>query len=70
MKGVLGASRTIKILQDRYLAKLMAHRRISFAICYIALETRIRFKEHMKSGAQLLAPEHAGVQCGFVSGMD
>ena len=30
---VHGASRPSKILQDRYLAKLMAHRRISFAIC-------------------------------------
>ena len=30
----------------------------------------IRFKEHMKRGAQLMAPENAGVQCGFVAGMD
>ena len=30
-----------KILQDRYLTKLMAHRRISFVIYYIAFKTRI-----------------------------
>ena len=47
-KGVVhGASGPPKILQDRYLPKLMARRRISFAICYIALKTRIKFKKHM-----------------------
>ena len=43
MLVVHGASRPSKILQDRYLAKLMARRRISF-------------EEHMKMGAHLLAP--------------
>ena len=53
---VHGASRPSKILQYRYLAKLMAHRRICFAICYITFKTRISFKEHMKRGAHMLAP--------------
>ena len=39
MLVVHGASRPSKILQDRYLAKLMANRRISFAICYITFKT-------------------------------
>ena len=56
MLVVHGASRPSKILQDRYLAKLMARRRISFAICYITFKTRISFEEHMKRGAHLLAP--------------
>ena len=56
MLVVHGASRLSKILQDIYLAKLVAHRSISFAICYITFKTRINFKEHMKRGAHLLAP--------------
>ena len=52
------ASRPLKILQDRYLAKLMARRRISFVICYIALKFRNSFNEHMKRGSHLLAPGH------------
>ena len=43
----------MKILQERYLAKLMACRRISF-------------KEHMKKGAHLLEPGPASVEGGFV----
>ena len=56
MLVVHGASRPSKILQDRYLAKLMARRWISFVICYIAFKSRISFEEHMKMGAHLLAP--------------
>ena len=37
------ACRHSKILHDRYLAKLMTHRRISFAICFITFKTRISF---------------------------
>ena len=48
MVVVHGASRPSKTLQDRYLAKLMAGRRISFVICYIAFKTMISFKKHMK----------------------
>ena len=48
MLVVHGASRPSKILQDRYLAKLMALRWISFVICYIAFKTRISFKKHMQ----------------------
>ena len=44
----------------------MAYRRISFAICYLILKTKIRFKEHMKRGAHLLAPGPSGVNYGFV----
>ena len=55
MLVIHGASRPSKILQDRYLAKLMAGRRISFAICYVTFKTRISFKEHMNRGAHLLA---------------
>ena len=46
MLVVHGASRPSKILQDKYLAKLMERRMISFFICYIAFKTR--FKKHMK----------------------
>ena len=60
------ARRPSKIMQDRYLAKLMARRRTSFAMCYITFKTRIRFKEHMKKGAQLLTPGPASVKGGFV----
>ena len=60
---VHGASRKKKILQDRYLVKLLAHQRISFVICYITFKTRISFKEHLKRGAHLLAP---GVEGRFV----
>ena len=66
MLVVHGASRPSKILQDRYLAKLMARRRTSFAICYITFKTRIRFKEHLKKGAHLRAPGPASVEDGFV----
>ena len=48
MLVVHGASRPLKVLQDRYLAKLIACRWISFVICYIAFKTRIIFKKHMK----------------------
>ena len=58
---VHGASCPSKILQYRYLAKLMAHRRISFVICYIAFKKN--FKEHMERGVHLLAPGPDGV-CG------
>ena len=44
----------------------MAHRRISFAICYITFNTRFSLKEHMKSEAHLLAPGPAGVKGRFV----
>ena len=57
MLVVHGAGCPSKILQDRYLAKLMARRRISFAICYITFKTRISFKEHMKRCDHLLAPQ-------------
>ena len=66
MLVVHGASRPSKILQVRYLAKLMARRRISFVICYIAFKTRISFKKHMKRGAYLLAPGPSGVKGRFV----
>ena len=45
---------------------LMAHRRISFVICYIAFRTRISLLKHMKRGAQLLAPGPEDVKGGFV----
>ena len=32
----------------RYLAKVMACRRINFVICYIVFKTKIPFKKHMK----------------------
>ena len=66
MLVVHGASRPLKILQDRYLAKLMARRRISFGICYITFKTRISFKEHMKRIAYLLAPGPTCVEGRFV----
>ena len=56
----------LKILQDRYLAKLMARRRLSFGICYITFKTRISSKKHIKRGAHLLAPGPADVKGGFV----
>ena len=56
MLVVHAASHPMKILQDRYLAELMAGRRISFVICYIAFKTWISFKKHLKRGAHLLAP--------------
>ena len=55
----------LKILHERYMATLIKHRRISFAICYITFKTRISFKEHMR-GAHLLAPGPAGVEGRFV----
>ena len=66
MLVVHGACHPSKILQDRYLAKLMARRRISFVICYIAFKTRISFKKHMKRGAHLLAPGPEDIKGGFV----
>ena len=39
---------------------MMACRKISFAIFYITFKTRFSFKEHMKSGANLLKNEPAG----------
>ena len=66
MLVIHGAGRPSKILQDIYQAKLMARRRISFAICYITFKTRISFKEHMKRGAHLLTPGPAGVEGRFV----
>ena len=66
MVVVHGASRPSNILQDRYLAKLMACRRINFAIYYIAFKTRISFKKHMKRGAYLLAPGPEDVKGRFV----
>ena len=50
MLVVHGAGGPSKILEDRYLAKLMAHRWISYSICYNTFKTRLSFKEHMKSG--------------------
>ena len=66
MLVVHGASRPSKILQDRYLAKLMAHRKISFSICYITFNTMISFKEHIKRGAHLLAPRPEDDEGRFV----
>ena len=66
MLGVHGASLPSKILQDGYLAKLMARRRTSFAICYITVKMRTNFKERMQKGAHLLAPEPASVKGGLV----
>ena len=43
----------------------MECRRISLAVCYISLKTRIRFKEHIKRGAHLLAPGPVGVKGRF-----
>ena len=60
------ASHPLKKLQDRYLAKLMTHRMISFVICYIAFKTRIRFKKHMKKVAHRLAPGPEDVEGGFL----
>ena len=56
----------LRILQDRYLAKLMACRRIIFFICYIAFMTRISFKKHIKRDAHLLALGPKYVKGGFV----
>ena len=66
MLVVHGASRPSTILQDRYLAKLIARRRIRFFICYTTFKTRIGFKKHMKRGAHLLTPGHKDVEGGFV----
>ena len=55
----------MKILQDRYLAKLVARGRISFFICYIAFMTRISFKKHMNRGVHLLAPGPEDVEAGL-----
>ena len=61
-----GASCFKKILQDRYLVKLLAHRSISFVICYITFKTRNSLKERFKMGAHLLAPGPADVEARFV----
>ena len=53
MLMVHGASRPSKILPYRYLAKMMARRRISFAIFYITFKTSISVKDYMKKGAYL-----------------
>ena len=66
MLVVHGASRLSKILQDKYLSKLMARGKISFVICYIAFKPRISFNKHMKRGAHLMAPEPEDVKVGFV----
>ena len=66
MLVVHGAGPHSEILQERYLAKLMAHRRISCAICHITFKTWFSFKEHMKSGANLLKIEPAGDKGRFV----
>ena len=63
---VHGAGRPLEVLQDRYLAKLMARTRISFAICYITFKMRFSFKENIKSGAHLLVPKPAAVKSRFV----
>ena len=60
------ASCPSKILLVRYLAKLMACRRISFAICYITLKMRISLDEPLKWGAHLLALGTGGVEGRFV----
>ena len=56
MLVVHGGSHPSTIMQDRYVAKLMARRRISLSICYIIFKTRIGFQEHMKWSALLLRP--------------
>ena len=53
-----------KYCKDKYLAMLMTHKRISFAIFYI--KARISFKEYMKRGNPLLGPGPAGVKGQFV----
>ena len=67
MLVVNGASRPMKILPDRYLTKLMASRRISFVICYIAFKTRISFKKHMNKGAHMLSHIHENVKGRIVN---
>ena len=59
----------LQILQERYLVMLMARKRISFAICYITFKTRFSFKEHMRSGAPVLAPGPSGFQGGVFRGI-
>ena len=54
---VNGAGRPSNILKDTYLARLMAHKR----------KTRFSFKEHVKSGAHLLAPRPEGFK-GWIVG--
>ena len=44
----------------------MARRGISFVICYISFNTRIRFKMDVKRGAHLLAPGPDNVKGEFV----
>ena len=63
---VHGASQRFKILQDRYLAKLMANRWISCSVCYITFKTRFSFNGQMTSSTPLLATGPAGVEGRFL----
>ena len=62
MLVVHGPGYPSKILQDRYLAKLMGREKISFAIGYITLMIRFSFREQMDSVAYLPAPGLGGVR--------
>ena len=66
MLVVHGAGGPSKILQDIYLAKLMARRWISCAVCYPTFKTRFSFKELMKSDVHLLTTGPEGVEGMFV----
>ena len=66
---VHGDSRPSQIQQDRNLAKLMASKRITYVVCYIAFKTSISFKKHMKRGVHLLSPGHENVEGRFVKGI-
>ena len=61
MLVVHAASRPLKICKT----KLMATKRISFVICYIAFKPRISFKKHMQRGTHLLAPGPDDVKGGL-----
>ena len=56
MLVVHGPGRPSKILQDRYLAKLMGRKKISFAIGYITLMMRFSFREQMDSALLICWP--------------
>ena len=64
MLVVHGAGHPSKILQDRYLAKLMVWRSISFANSYTTFKTRFSIKEHIISSPHLLTPGPTGVVGG------
>ena len=64
MLVVHGVGHPYKILQDRYLAKLMVCRRISFANSYTTFKTRFSIKEHIISNPHLLTPGPRGVVGG------